>query len=177
MIVTGKILREMRSEAGMSQAELARLAKVSQAHVARVELGSVNPRLSTVNRLLRVLQGRDRKKRCRSLMNPEIISFGPDDPAQDVVALMRDRNISQFPVMDGKDQIGSVDESTIIKNMGRKLHILQVKHIMDRPFPIIDARDPAEVAQGLLDFHPAVLVSEKGKLKGIITKSDLLGMK
>ena len=177
MIITGKIIREMRSEAGLSQAELARLAKVSQAHVARIELGNVDPRLSTVNKIIRILQGRDRRKRCGSLMNREIISFRPDDPAEDVVLLMKERDISQFPVMDGQTQLGSVDEATIIKNMGRKLHLLQVKHIMDRPFPVIDARDPADMVQGLLDFHPAVLVSEKGRVKGIITKSDLLGLK
>jgi predicted transcriptional regulator len=38
----------------------------------------------------------------------------------------------------------------------------------------VDARDPVDVIKPLLDFHPAVLVAEKGKVRGIITKSDLL---
>ena len=177
MIVTGKVLKEMRSESGLSQAEVARLAKISQAHVARIENGTVDPRLSTVNRVVKVLQGRTRKRICRSLMTRDIITFAPDDPITDVVSLMKERDISQFPVIDGHDLLGSIDEVTIIKNMGRKLHILQVKHIMDRPFPVVDSRDGIEVAQSLLDFHPAVLVSERGKVRGIITKSDLLGVK
>jgi predicted transcriptional regulator len=177
ILVTGKLIRELRNEAGLSQAELARLAKISQAHVARIERGNVDPRLSTVNRILRILVTKDRRKKCRGFMHSEIISFRPDDPVRDVVLMMKDRDISQFPVFRDGDLIGSVEEATIIRNMGRKLHLLQVRHIMDRPFPVIDARDPVEVAQGLLDFHPAVLVAEKGKVRGIITKSDLLGIK
>ncbi len=177
MLITGKLIREMRNEAGLSQARLARLAKISQAHVARIELDKVDPRLSTVNRILRILGSKDRRKRCRSLMNPSIISVSPEDTIKETVNVMRERDISQLPVMDGQAQLGSIDEATIIKNMSRKLHKLQVRHIMDRPFPVVDSGDPVEIAQPLLDFHSAVLVSDKGKLKGIITKSDLLGLK
>lgn len=175
MLITGKLLREMRSEAGLSQAQLARLAKVSQAHVAKIEAGKVDPRLSTVNRLMAILRGKERRKRCRSVMSPDIISVELDTPIGETVRMMREMGISQMPVMQGDVQVGSVDEATIIKNMDRRLHLLQAKHIMDRPFPVVDARDPVDIVQPLLDFHSAVLVAEKGKLKGIITKVDLLG--
>lgn len=173
-IITGKLIREMRSEAGLSQAGLARLAKVSQAHVARIEAGKVDPRLSTANRILYILENRERRKRCRSIMNPNIISAGPGAAVPEVVEIMRERDISQLPVMDGQAQMGSIDEATIIKNMGRKLRSMRVRDIMERPFPMVDARDPVEVVKPLLDFHPAVLVAERGRLRGIITKSDLL---
>jgi predicted transcriptional regulator len=55
--------------------------------------------------------------------------------------------------------------------------LLQVKHIMDMPFPVVDVMDPVDIAQPLLDFHSAVLAAEKGRIKGIITKVDLLGVK
>ena len=177
ILVTGKLLKEMRNEAGLSQAGLAKLARVSQAHVAKIELGRVDPRLSTVNRILRTLRGRDRRKRCKSVMNPNIIFVEPDTPIRESVDIMRERNISQIPVMSGQTQVGSVDEATIIKNMERRLHLLQVKHIMDRPFPVVDVMDPVEIAQPLLDFHSAVLAAEKGRIRGIITKVDLLGLK
>ena len=177
ILVTGKLIREMRSEAGLSQAELARLAKVSQAHIAKIETEKVDPRLSTVNRIMGILKGRDRRKVCRSIMNSEIISVEPSSPITDTIRIMRERDISQLPVIQNGVQMGSVDEATIIKNMDRRLNLLQVKHIMDRPFPVVDARDPVEIVQPLLDFHSAVLVSEKGRLKGIITKVDLLGVR
>jgi predicted transcriptional regulator len=177
MLITGQLIREMRNEAGLSQQELAKLAKVSQAHIAKIENDRVDPRMSTVNRIMRILRTRDRRKRCRSLMNPSIISVDTDTPVQEAVSIMRERDISQLPVMSGGSQVGSIDESTIIRNVGRRLNKLQARHIMERPFPVVDVRDPCEIAQPLLDFHSAVLVAEKGKLKGIITKSDFLGMR
>ena len=177
MLYSGKLIKEMRTEAGLSQAKLAKLAKVSQAHVARIENETVDPRMSTVNRILRILRSKDRRKRCRSIMNPSIISASPDEAIDEIIHMMRDRDISQFPVMREGSQVGSVDEASIIKNLDRRIHTLSVKHIMDRPFPVVDGGDPVDIVQPLLDFHAAVLVSEKGKLKGIITKSDLIGMK
>jgi predicted transcriptional regulator len=168
------VIREMRGEAGLSQAGLARLAKVSQAHIAKIEAGRVDPRLSTVNRILRILVSRDRRKRCRSVMNPSIISVAPGAPVEEAIRIMHKRDISQIPVMEGQVQLGSIDEATIIRNMERRLRMLHVRDIMERPFPVVDSRDPVDMVQPLLDFHPAVLVAEKGRVRGIITKSDLL---
>jgi predicted transcriptional regulator len=177
MIVTGEMLRELRAEAGLSQARLARLAKISQAHVARIESGKVDPRLSTVNRILRILESREKRKRCRSVMNTRIISVSPDTSVEDAIRIMHGHNISQIPVMEGQVQVGSVSEATVIRNVGRKLKSLRVRDIMEKPFPVVDVRDPIDIVQPLLDFHPAVLVAEKGRIKGIITKSDLLGVR
>lgn len=177
MIVTGKTIRELREEAGLSQAELARFAKVSQAHVAKIESGKVDPRLSTVNRILYVLSGRGKKKACRSIMNPNIVSINTDAPATEAIRLMRDMDFSQLPVMGGGIQVGSIDESCVIHNMDRGINRLQVKNIMKKPFPIVDVRDTVDILPTLLDFHSAVLVAEKGNIRGIITKSDLLGVR
>ncbi len=177
MMVTAKTIRELRDEAGLSQAEVARLAKVSQAHIAKIESGKVDPRLSTVNRILFVLSHGRRKRTCRSLMNPNIISIGPDEPATEAIQRMRKMEFSQLPVMEGKIQIGSIDESSIVQNMDRGIKRLQVRNVMKKPFPLVDARDPVDILPPLLDFHSAVLVAEKGKIRGIITKSDLLGVR
>jgi predicted transcriptional regulator len=53
---------------------------------------------------------------------------------------------------------------------------MKAEDIMDKPFPIVDENDVMDVIHPLLEFHPAVLVYKKGSLKGIITKSDLLGI-
>lgn len=176
-MVTAKTIKELRDEAGLSQAELARLAKVSQAHIAKIESGKVDPRLSTVNRILFVLSHSGRKKTCRSVMNPNIVSIYPDEPATEAIHRMRKMGFSQLPVMDGEIQIGSIDESSIVHNLDRGIKRLQVRNIMNKPFPLVDARDPVEILPPLLDFHSAVLVAEKGRIKGIITKSDLLGVR
>lgn len=48
-------VRTLREERGLSQAELARRAGTSQAAVARLEAGAVEPRLSTLDRIGGVL--------------------------------------------------------------------------------------------------------------------------
>jgi predicted transcriptional regulator len=177
MMVTAKTIRELRDEAGLSQACLARLARVSQAHIAKIEAGRVDPRLSTVNRILYVLSHSGRKRSCRSVMSPNIISIGPDEPVIWAINRMRSMEFSQLPVMEGNLQLGSIDESSIVHNMERGIKRLLVRNVMKKPFPVVDARDPVEILPPLLDFHSAVLVAEKGKIKGIITKSNLLGVR
>ena len=177
MIVTGKYMRQLREEAGLSQSELARLAKVSQAHIAKIEGEKVDPRLSTVNRILFVLRKREGGMRCSQIMHRHVISAGLDDPVQKAIKTMHRMGISQMPVLQKGVQVGSIGETTIMRNFDRNVKRLCVRDMIDRPFPMVDVDDMVEILPGLLDIHGAVLVSEKGKIKGIITKSDLLAVK
>lgn len=49
------MIKKMRIEAGLTQNELARMIGVSQAHIAKIENEKVDPRLSTINKILQVL--------------------------------------------------------------------------------------------------------------------------
>jgi predicted transcriptional regulator len=179
MIITGKYMRQLREETGLSQAELARLAKVSQAHIAKIEGEKVDPRLSTVNRILFILRTRksSSKTKCSEIMHRHVVSAGPDDPVGKAIKTMHRMGISQMPVMHGSVQIGSIGETTIMRNFDRNVKRLRVRDVIDRPFPVVDVDDTIEMLPQLLDAHGAVLVSEKGRIKGIITKSDLLAVK
>src|SRR5215212_6909313 len=53
MSVAANIVREARSQAGLSQRELARKARTSQSVVARVELGETSPSWDTLMRLIK----------------------------------------------------------------------------------------------------------------------------
>jgi len=174
MLVTGHYIRHLREEHNYSQQELARLAGVSQAHVARIESGKVDPRLSTVNRIMDVLIRSREKPTCGSIMKHNIKSASPSDHLLKLITTMKRLGISQVPVFSNGRNIGSIRESTIIHNAHRNLKHTQVQDIIDEPFPVVNASDSTEVLIGLLDYHPAILVSDKGRIKGIITKSDLL---
>ncbi len=174
MIATGHVIRDMRLEQRLSQAELAKLAGVSQAHIAKIEAGKVDPRLSTVNRILLVLERGKKKVTCMAIMTKNIVRASPEEPVLKLIAAMKRLGISQVPVFIGGRNVGSVHEGTIIHNAHRNLKLLNVRDIIDKPLPVVDASDPVEMLPALLDFHAALLVSEKGKVCGIITKSDLL---
>lgn len=49
----GRLLRQARRRAGLTQMELAGLASVPQSTVARIEIGAIDPRATTLDRLLR----------------------------------------------------------------------------------------------------------------------------
>lgn len=176
-LVNGGYIKKLRMERGLSQTELARLADISQAHVAKIESGKVDPRLSTVNKILLVLSKKESiAKRCRDIMS-RVMSAGMETPIKKIIAIMKSSGFSQMPVVEKGRQVGSISEETLLRNIDRKLGKLRAKDIIDKPFPIVDSSDTVVVIPPLLDTHPAVLVSEKGKIVGIITKSDLLGMK
>ena len=50
------------------------------------------------------------------------------------------------------------------------------KEIMEEAFPQVGEDAPLSVVSSLLQYYPAVLVSRRGKVCGIITKADLLKM-
>jgi predicted transcriptional regulator len=176
-LITGGYIKKLRMERSLSQTELAKLAGVSQAHVAKIESGKVDPRLSTVNKILLVLSKKESAaKRCRDVMS-RVMSAGMETPVKKIIAIMKSSGFSQIPILEKGRQIGSISEETLLHNIDRKLDKLRAKDIMDKPFPIVDSNDTIEVIPPLLNAHSAVLVAERGKITGIITKSDLLGMK
>ena len=57
-------IKRLRIKVGLSQTALAKKAGVSQAHIAKIESGKVDPRFSTVDRIFRCLK-EEEKDHCR----------------------------------------------------------------------------------------------------------------
>lgn len=176
-MITGKYLKGLRENAGITQTELARLANISQAHIAKIETEKVNPRLSTVNVLLSILQRHEKEKTCGEIMSRKVIPVKSTDNAKKAISLMKSFDISQIPVIDKGHVIGSVTESTIIGNMGKNPAHVKIADIMDAPFPIVSEEDSIDILPELLNLRQAVLVSSHGRIKGIVTKFNLLSVK
>jgi len=173
MVITGEFIRRLRLEAGLTQQELARLAGVSQAHIAKIESGKVDPRLSTINRILRVLtEGRGIP--CHRLMTPNVISVSPDDTVEEACKLMVKHAISQLPVMKDGRVVGTITEKAIVRHLSPDLAKQSVKAVMEQPLPTISKNASIETVALLLEDNPGVLITDGGEIVGIITRSDLL---
>jgi len=171
--VTGSFIKKLRIEAKLTQKQLAELAGVSQAHIAKIEKEKVDPRLSTVNRILQVLTEREGKK-CGEIMSCHVISIKPSDRVAKVSRLMMKHAISQLPVLEGGKIVGTVTEDSIVRNLSTTLADEKVERIMLAPLPSVPEDTSVSMIQPLLQDHPAVLVVRRGEIVGIIARSDLL---
>jgi len=94
---------------------------------------------------------------------------------------MADYGYSQLPVFDGEHAVGSISEKTIIGkvsagNVLNQISKRSVGDIMEEAFPQVAEDAPLPLIASLLQVYPAVLISKKGKVVGIVTKADLLKM-
>jgi len=173
MAVTGATLKRLRVEAGLTQRRLAELVGVSQAHIAKIEKEKVDPRLSTVNKILQVLTGGEGKK-CGDVMTRRVISARLDDTILKVSQIMMKNAISQLPVIEGKKVVGTVTEEGIVRNLSSTIADDKVEKIMQSPLPSVPEDTGISMIRPLLEDHYGVLVVRKGDVVGIITRSDLL---
>ncbi|MBO8174578.1 MAG: CBS domain-containing protein [Thermococcus sp.] len=174
-------IKRIRKELGITQEELARKAGVTQAYIAKLESGKVDPRLSTFNRILEaLLQCKKAQLRAKDVMSSPIIAVKPYDDVEKVIKLMNEHNISQVPVIAGNKVVGSITERTLVRKSLEYEDIYERKamEVMEEPFPIVNEEEDIEVVKYLLESHPAVIVQNKeGKPVGIITRSDLFKLK
>ncbi|MFX0121973.1 MAG: CBS domain-containing protein, partial [Candidatus Hodarchaeota archaeon] len=49
-----------------------------------------------------------------------------------------------------------------------------IEKVMEEAFPRVESLTPISIVSSLLQYAPAVLVTEKGNMVGIITKADLI---
>jgi len=181
MFPTLEDIAKKRRQLGLKQAELAKLAGVSQSLIAKLESGKIDSSYTKVKTIFDVLERLEAKTRIQEekVVPNEIIGIQKDEPVSKVVRLMKDHGYSQIPVFSGKQSVGSISEKTILrqilsgKDLGQ-ISKLPTEDIMEEAFPQVSEDAPLELISSLLQTYSAVLVAKKGNVVGIITKADLL---
>jgi predicted transcriptional regulator len=173
LLVTGTLLKKLRLEAGLTQKKLAGLIGVSQAHIAKIEKGRVDPRLSTINKILAVIM-EGKKVKCKNIMTEGVLFAKPNNSVLKISEVMVRHAISQMPVLDGSKIIGTITEENIISNLGANIAEKKVKNIMSTPLPVVSEETPVDTVRSLLERHQGILITKGKELVGIITRSDLL---
>ena len=108
---------------------------------------------------------------------PTVVSVAPGATVRQAIGLMSLHDVSQLPVMDGANCIGSVSDWSLSQKSleNPKLLDTTVSEIMDSPFPMVASDQPVDSVVKLLSkSNPAVLVQEHGVVQGIVTRSDML---
>jgi predicted transcriptional regulator len=173
LAITGSLIKKLRTESGLTQKQLAKLVGVTQAHIAKIELAKVDPRLSTVNKILHVLTERKQKK-CKDIMTKGVLFARPNDTILKVSEVMMHNAVSQMPVIDKDRVVGTITEETIIRNLRSNLAEEKALKVMNSPLPIVQDEMGIRAIRPMLEKHPGVLVVRGKEVVGIITRSDLL---
>lgn len=171
---TPEELRERRLELGLTQSELAESASVSQPLIARIESGDVDPRLSTLRRIVNALQEAEGGLlRARDLMNSPVTSVEPDASVRETTELMNEKGFSQLPVVREGTPEGLIGTSDIRQRSEDNVGDLPVAEVMHEAINTVEPDALLDTVDAHLDHNDAVLVVEGGDTVGIITEADV----
>lgn len=168
-----KDIKQARVRVGLTQAELAKEAGVSQSVIAKIESGRVDPSYTIAQKIIAALVQRrmSNSPKVLDVMHTSVVSVKSSVKVADAVKLMKKHSISQLPVQDERI-MGIITESTIMSHLNELKS--SVGDIMEAAPPIVPPNADLTVVSNLLQHYPIVLVVEKGILAGIVTKSDVI---
>lgn len=168
-------IKHIRKNLGLTQKQLADEAGLSQSFIAKLEAGDIDPTYSHVEKLTSVLDrmARHEEKKAKDIMGKSIFFLKPENKANEAIELMKKRAISQIPVLSKNKAVGIVSETTILNNFGKDMNKILLKDIMEDAPPVLSKEATITIVSELLKHYPLILVQDSGKLKGVITKSDL----
>lgn len=113
----------------------------------------------------------------RKHKNLKLITAKSNQTIQEVYQIMRQYGISQMPILDKSDFIGSVNDSDILEYIiNNPLNITkEVSAIMNKPYPIVNYNDTIDSISKKIDRNnPALIVQDMGGNFHIITKFDVI---
>ena len=174
-------IKRKRMALGITQFKLAKLVGVSQSLIAKLESGNLDPSYSNAKKIFLALEKMEvaDSKKVRNVMSNKLFKVGISDTVKIAINLMKRKGISQLPIFDGENNVGSISEKTVLDRLasGEDMDSLvtgRVEEIMDGTFPTVDEDLPVKAAAQLLQYSQGLLVLSKGKFIGFVTKADIL---
>ena len=121
----------------------------------------------------------DKLTNAGKILITNLVTAKRSDSLDETVKIMKSKNFSQIPVTDSHGCVGLITENSMIdylKNHDEALfYSAKVKDAMEVPPPSIDVdtKIDSSIMELLYDSR-CILVTNKGKLCGIITKIDAI---
>ncbi len=111
---------------------------------------------------------------------PQFVVVQTTHKVKDAISLLHEHRVSQLPVVapDDPDKVvGSVGERGLLKRALEGPHLMAsaISDVMEAPFPVVETADPVREAVELLTGEgQALIVADRGRPVGIVTRTDLL---
>jgi cystathionine beta-synthase len=105
-----------------------------------------------------------------------LVVVAPSDRVADALAKMNELGLTQIPVLQDGESVGSLRENHLLSRVFNERDLLEapVSKVMDKGFPTVDVDADINVVSRKLRTSPAVLIEEYGRITGIITRHDVL---
>lgn len=107
---------------------------------------------------------------------PNMIFASPEETVGEALARIEQYNVSQIPVIEGNRSVGSLDEADIMSMILEDPATVEkkVSEIMGKAYPVVDESEDIKHGIQYLKESSAILVSQYGRIVGILTRYDVL---
>ena len=107
---------------------------------------------------------------------PNMVSAAPAETIGEALARLEQYNVSQIPVLDENRSVGALTEADLMSMIIDDPATIdkKVSEVMGKPYPVIDESEDIRHGIQYLKESPAILVSQYGRLIGILTRYDVL---
>ncbi len=108
----------------------------------------------------------------------ELVFAAPDEIVGDALHKMNEIGVTQIPVLENNQSVGSLRESRVLTRLLENRDLLEAKvgDVMDESFPIVEVDATFNEIKAKLQKSPAVLIEDFKRITGIITRMDMLDL-
>lgn len=170
-----KTIKELRTNLGLSQRQLAKKLNLSAAMINQVESGTTQPSYDTARRIFEYLfKSITNQVKIGVICHKEPITLTSTHKIIDAIKKMHDNEISQIPIVEKEICKGIITEEKLTQLIDNDEinKSTPLKEVMDSPPPSFDYDYPATPLRILLRYSKCILVTKNGKIYGIVTHQD-----
>ncbi len=161
--------------------DLAREAGVSRDKIIKLESGQVDPGFSDMTPVFEALDRLEAKLvvRVRDISTKDVTVVNIGDSVSTAAKRMRENGLSQLPVIHNGKIVGCLTDKAILTRMiyglsPEEAEQMRVSELMEEAFPMVSDDTLVASIVPLLKDTPAVIVTKKGAIAGIVTRTDVL---
>lgn len=175
-------IKRIRTSLNITQKKLSEKVHISQSYLTKIETKKANAPYSLVKKLFDYLNSFNNEEKKEKIitaveiMNKDIKCSSKNNTLKYVISKLNEFNISQLPVIENDIVIGSINGKKIAELISKEkqdIKYIKVKNVMNPPFPVLSQNTNIKIIANLLLNNDAVVLTNDGKLNGIITKQDL----